>query len=168
MATQPKKFNIVIEKTFIYPLQVEAMTKKEAKQIAEKYKTKKSFWKLRDTEYLHEEKYRTERQNNALHLYFSQIAKALNDNDITMNETLSKFTDFDIFPSMESIKELWRNIQLKLFGFKSTRRLKKDEQIKQIHDPINKVLAENYGIHVPFPSRETLHYEKMSKEYSER
>ena len=161
---EKKKFNLVIRKTFIYPLEVEALTKKEAKQIAMDYKPKREKWILEDIEYIHEEKYKTELQGNALHLYCSQVSKALNEEGVTMVEVLDNFKKFDVFPTMESIKELWRNIQFKLFGFRSTTKLKKDGQIDLIYDPMNKVFSENYGIHLPFPERKLLEYEKMSHE----
>lgn len=160
-----KKFNVIIQKTFIYPLQVEALTKKQATEIAKQYKTKKEKWILDETEYIHEDKYRTTKQSNAVHLICSQWAKALTEDGITTAEVLEHFKTFDTFPTMEILKELWKKIQFKLFKTKSTKQLKKDGQIDLIYDPINKIFSENYGIHIPFPEQRLLDYDKMAQEH---
>ena len=59
--------------------------------------------------------------------------------------------------SRELVKEiLWRKVQKKYTGKKSTTELDSTGEITQIHDILNKFLSENFHIHVPFPSIETL------------
>jgi hypothetical protein len=94
---------------------------------------------------------RTSKQNAALHLWFDQLAKALNDDGFDMRAVISK----DIMWTPYNVKEyLWRPTQKALFGTKSTTRLNKTEQIDKIFDVINKVVGERCGIFIPFPSYE--------------
>lgn len=97
---------------------------------------------------------RSNRQNNALHLYLSKWAELLNENGIGMKMIVRN--DFDIPPTMELLKEnVWRKIQISMFNKHSTTELSTDE-INKIYDVINKEFGERYGLHVPWPCIETL------------
>ena len=99
-------------------------------------------------------KTRTNPQNRALHLYFSQLAKALNDEGYDMRTFISE--GIDIYWSPHNIKEhLWRPTMETMLGIKSTKQMKTGD-IDQIYDVINKAVGERTGIHIPFPSIETL------------
>ena len=109
---------------------------------------------------------RTQKQNSALHLYFEMIAEALNregyDVRIVLQVIAEKGVDF--MWSKELVKEvLWRKIQNKYLGKKSTTELDSIGDITEIYDILNKFLSQEFEIHVPFPSIETLEDDPTSK-----
>lgn len=102
---------------------------------------------------------RTEKQNNALHKYFEQIAEALNAEGYDVRLVLQVIAEkgVDFMWSKEIVKEvLWRKVQQKYLGKKSTTELDSTGEITQIYDMLNKFLSEEFQVHVPFPSIETL------------
>ena len=104
-------------------------------------------------------KQRTQAQNNALHLFFEQVAKALNDNGYDVRVVLQVIADkgVDMFWSKETVKELlWKKVQKKYLDKNSTTELDSVGEITEIYEMLNKFLGENFYIHVPFPSIETL------------
>lgn len=95
---------------------------------------------------------RSNAQNRALHLYFTECAKQFNELGFTFNYH-DPFTGHIIEMSWtgEMIKEyIWRPIQLTLFDKKSTTKLTTNE-INQIVDILSKHFAEN-GSDVQFPN----------------
>lgn len=97
---------------------------------------------------------RTDKQNNALHLYFKLLAEALNDSGQDMREVIRQEIDIPWTP--ETIKEyLWRPVQQKYLRKTSTAHLKKNE-IDKVFDIVNKVIGERTGVYVAFPSMESL------------
>ena len=97
---------------------------------------------------------RTTAQNRALHLLFTQIAEALNESGLDVREVIKVDTPWNSY----LVKDiLWRTIQRKVVRKEHTSDLSKDE-IDKIYEILNRALGEK-GIHVPFPSQETL-YEK--------
>ena len=94
---------------------------------------------------------RTLRQNNAMHLWFTQVAEALNDAGLTIQDIIKVERSW----TMESFKELvYKHYLLKKYGKKSTTKMTKEEMDK-IFDDINLWLGEK-GVHVPFPSIENM------------
>lgn len=90
-------------------------------------------------------------QNNALHLYFSQLADAFNDAGIDMRKVLKQ--DAPIPWTGENVKEyLWRPIQKTMLKKESTTQLNKQQDIDKIYDVLNRHLGERFGVHVDFPS----------------
>jgi Ser-tRNA(Ala) deacylase AlaX len=99
-------------------------------------------------------KTRTDRQNRALHLWFTQLARELNDNGQDMRQVISK--EIDIAWSPYTVKEhLFRTTMKAMYGYKSTKQLKTNE-IDKIFDVITKAIGERTGLFVPFPSLEQL------------
>lgn len=97
---------------------------------------------------------RTTKQNRALHLYFSQLAEALNDAGFDMRETIRQ--EIDIPWNAVTIKEyLWRPVMKKYTKEKSTKKLTTAD-IDKIFDIINRMIGERTGVYVPFPSIETM------------
>jgi len=89
-----------------------------------------------------------------LHLYFTQLAEALNDAGLDMRKTLKP--SIEIPWSSKSIKEyLWRPIMKAQCGKESTTELTTKE-IDQIFDVINRHLSEKFGLFVEWPSLESL------------
>lgn len=102
---------------------------------------------------------RTERQNRALHLWFTQLAEELNDGGYDVQLVLKKKLEMDWTP--ELIKEaLWRPAQKVILKKRSTTELKKGEDIDKVFEHLNRHLGEKFGIYVPFPHYEKGEYEK--------
>lgn len=121
--------------------------KRFAKEVLQRLEGKKVLIDIQT-----ERKICTTLQNRALHLYFSQLAEALNDAGYDMKKVIKvdvNWTDY-------SIKEyLWKPVQRSLFGKKSTTQLKTDE-IDKIYDVVNRAIGQRTGIHIPWPSIETM------------
>ena len=99
-------------------------------------------------------KKRTDRQNRALHLWFKQLAEALNEAGFDMRATIRE--DLDIPWNEKTVKEyLWRPVQKQYLLERSTTKLK-TKDIDKIFDIINKAIGERTGVHVPFPSIDSL------------
>lgn len=104
-------------------------------------------------------KTRTETQNKALHLFFTQLAEELNNAGYDMKKTLKP--EIDIPWSAHTVKEyLWRPIMTAQLGKTSTTELTTKE-IDQVFDVINRHLGEKFGIHVDFPSIDSLMFKQM-------
>lgn len=96
------------------------------------------------------EKQRTVQQNRALHRYFGLIAERLNEAGLDMKKVLKP--GVDIPWSTAAVKDyLWRPIQTLQLRKKSTTQLTTKE-IDVVYDTLNRLLAEKFGIHEPFPS----------------
>lgn len=107
------------------------------------------------------EKKRTDKQNKALHKYFSELAEELNDHGLDMRATLKE--EIEIPWTAESIKEyLWRPVMVKQLNKYSTTELT-TKDIDRVFDTISRHLADRFGFVVNFPSIETL-LEKHLKE----
>src|SRR3990167_8375392 len=93
---------------------------------------------------------RSSAQNDALHVYFRQIAEELNEKGLDLVQTLPKV---DIPWTEKLVKEaLWRPIQKTWVGKESTTRLTTTD-IDEVYDIVNKWLA-GLGIHIPFPTQD--------------
>ena len=104
-----------------------------------------------------ESKQRTAVQNNSLHLYCTEIAELLNEHGISL-EVFYKNIEAD--HTMESVKELWRSFARSKYGKVSTADLTTKE-LQAIYEEVNRHVAK-FGIHVPFPSEESLiNYEDL-------
>lgn len=104
---------------------------------------------------------RTNLQNKALHLYFTQLAKSLNDAGLDMKKVLKP--EVDIPWNGETIKEfIWRPVQKAQLNKESTTELTTKE-IDEVFDTINRHLAK-FGIHNLFPSIETIMDQLRSKD----
>lgn len=107
------------------------------------------------------EKTRTQLQNDSLHLWFSMLAKTLNEAGVDLRQVLTP--DVRVMPTDKNVKEfLWRPIQEAMFGKRSTTTLS-TQDIDKIYDVINRHLSENWLIQTPkFPNKED-QYEKRVK-----
>jgi len=101
--------------------------------------------------------HRTTKQHNALHLWFSQVADALNEKGIAPDVVLDVFkTGTQLQTTPEMIKNIWKSYQKQMFGTDTTLKLNRHEQIDIIFDIFNLALGEKFGIHIPFPDKESL------------
>ena len=105
---------------------------------------------------------RTRKQNKALHLYFTQVANALNEAGLDMRKVLKQ--SVDIPWTAERVKEfLWRPVQKTYLNKESTTELNKLKEIDEIWEILNRHLSEKFGIYIPFPSVETLMEEELKE-----
>ena len=105
---------------------------------------------------------RTSQQNNALHLYFSMLAQALNDAGFDMRKTVR--AGIDIPWTAINIKEyLWKPIQKEYLRKKSTKELNKNQDIDFCYDILNRAISERCGVSIPFPSYENTEPEEYQK-----
>jgi hypothetical protein len=101
-----------------------------------------------------EEKIRTIQQNKSLHLYFTQLAETLNDAGLDMRKVLRP--SISIPWTSANVKEfLWKPIMDFQLQKSSTTEMTTKE-IDQVYDTINRHLGETFGIHVEWPSLESL------------
>lgn len=107
------------------------------------------------------EKIRTDKQNRALHLYFTHLAEALNENGLDMRKTLKPSIEIPWTP--KTVKDyLWRPIMKAQVMKESTTELTTKE-IDLVFDTLNRHLSEKFGLSVPFPSIEELMMENRIK-----
>ena len=101
----------------------------------------------------------TRRQQNSLHVYLRQVARALNDAGYSIQEVLKNFT-MELEWSETSVKEiLWRTAQRKMFGKESTTQLSKQKEIEMVWEAMNRFLGEKLHIEsIPFPSLSEIEY----------
>jgi hypothetical protein len=94
---------------------------------------------------------RTGSQNDALHLWFTFLAEALNEAGLTVQEVLAQKMELNWTPYM--VKELlWKEAQKRLYGKDSTAKLDKVSEIDNIHDHLTRHLGEKFHIeYIPFP-----------------
>ena len=96
-------------------------------------------------------KQRSQTQNAALHLFCSQLAKALNSGGYDFRTFVKEGYPVP-FNEMLVKDFIWRPIQEAVTGKVSTTKPERGEY-SQIYDVLNLKIAE-YGIHVPWPSQE--------------
>lgn len=100
----------------------------------------------------HQEKQRTENQNKALYLFFTQLAQKLNESGLDMRKVLKP--TYNIPWTKTSVHDhLWIPIQKVMYGTASTTALPKHEQIDKIHEVIMRELGEKHEVeYLPFPN----------------
>lgn len=96
---------------------------------------------------------RTPDQNSALHLYFENLASALNESGFPLKMILGTKT-VELDWNAQMIKEnVWRPIQVALTGKKSTTSLDKVSEIDKVYEHLNRFFSNPpFGLYVPFPS----------------
>lgn len=94
-------------------------------------------------------KQRTSRQNNALHLWLSMVAQALNISGRDMRKTLKP--EIEIPWTKQTAKDhLWRPVQIAVCGHESTVDPDKIDYIKT-YEVLNRHFSEKFGIFIPWP-----------------
>lgn len=102
---------------------------------------------------------RTVRQNRALHLWCTKIAKVLNENNLYMTGIFGN----DILWTMELVKtQIVKGLIKQVFDIDSTTKLKRKE-IDKLIDMITQIFGEKKGIVIPpFPERKLWDEEKKN------
>lgn len=94
---------------------------------------------------------RTEKQNKAMHLYFTKVSEALNDAGYTVQATIPKYK-MEIAWTPQMIKELmFRTAMKSMLKIESTTQLKRDEDINLVYDVMDRFLGELGVESIPFP-----------------
>lgn len=95
---------------------------------------------------------RTARQNNALHLYCSQLADELNERGLDMRKVLKP--EIDIPWNKDSVKEhLWKPVQQVVIGKDSTANADTVDYT-HVYDVVNRHLGNKFGVSVHWPCLE--------------
>jgi len=98
---------------------------------------------------------RTDQQNKAIHLYFTQVAEALNDAGLTLEKVVKNFKMEHEWSSVTVKELLWREAQRYAVNKHSTTELDKFEEIEKVYDIVNRFLASIGVESIPFPSVES-------------
>lgn len=106
------------------------------------------------------EEKRTTQQNRSLHKYCTDVARELNNAGVPVSVFME---DIEADYTMDTVKMLWKAFARAKYGKTSTTELTK-KQIDEIYDEVNRHVA-RFGIHVEFPSRDLLDYQRI---YDER
>lgn len=130
----------------------------ETVEDMEKVKTLLTVLDLKVLEIENVKRTRTGQQNNALHLWFSQLAEALNEKNFDMRATIREGVAMPW--SGYSIKEyIFKPLMEQQFGKVSTTKLFKTQEIDLLFDIINREIIERTKGQVevpPWPCKESL------------
>lgn len=108
-----------------------------------------------------QEDIRSLQQNKSMHLWFEQIADALNDAGIEKKLTVGTV---DVPWSRETVKMIFKKIAFaQLRKFKTSQMTR--EEFGKVQETMNRFLAEQ-GLYIPFPSIEALEQELHDKKIS--
>lgn len=101
---------------------------------------------------------RTALQNRALHLACSQIAQQLNAAGYDFND--GKVIRIPVSFTQDNVKEyMFKRVMNALHpDIESTTELTTKE-VQEVYEELNRYLAENWGVSVPWPSQESLSME---------
>mgnify|MGYP001611955013 CR=1 FL=1 len=97
---------------------------------------------------LNKEKQRSLAQNNAMHLYFEQVAEAMQDAGYDIKQIIPN--NIEIPVTHQFIKSVWQNIGKEMFLKNHTAEFTKEE-VGQVELVFSRWLA-TFGITIPFPS----------------
>jgi hypothetical protein len=101
---------------------------------------------------------RTIYQNNALHLFFQQLADELNEKGFDMRAIIRQEVEIQ-WTGFTIKSHLWKPLQKALFNKKSTTKLAKNYEIDVVYDNLNRILVERTKGEVsipPFPSFDSM------------
>lgn len=133
-------------------VKVKARSKKEA---IEKAKIALEFLDVYSAKVIEDS--RTLRQNDSLHLLFSQLSKECLEKGIDMRQLVRE--EVPIPATTTNIKWLWKLLQEAMFKTDSTTKLKKTGQIDDVYDAFNDIIIERTKGQIslpPFPSLKNL------------
>jgi len=102
---------------------------------------------------------RTNKQNSALHLWFTLLAKQMADQGLDMRKVLKP--SVEITPTLELVKNtIWRPIQILKTGKESTTEITAKE-LQEIYDDVDKFFLSKHKIDLPFPNIKNLELMKL-------
>lgn len=94
---------------------------------------------------------RTTSQNKAIHKLFTDVATEMLAQGIERKTVVEDLGSYTVPIDAAFMKEVWRSIQYTQTGKMSTTQLETAE-VDKVYETFNRFLADNYGIHVPFPN----------------
>lgn len=101
-------------------------------------------------------KQRTSQQNKSLHKFCELLAEALNEAGYEMKAVLA-VKQVDIPWNKDRVKDvLWKPLQEAMTGKESTTELNTVDP-SEIYEVLNRHISQNFGVHVPWPSEESLY-----------
>ena len=139
-------------KKLIYTIEVEL----EAENIEsgkQHLKDVLKFSKARRIEIKHEPQKRSLNQNSALHLYFEMVEQEAREKGLTMDMIIKKPNELPI--TRHLLKDLFRLIGKTMYKKESTADLTKEE-LSEVVETFQKIVAERLDVTIPFPSEDTL------------
>lgn len=98
---------------------------------------------------------RTNQQSKSLHKLFTDVANEMLAQGIERRTVIEDLEGYTCPIDAEFMKSVWRAIQFTQTGKKSTTELSSAE-VDKVYDTFNRFLSEQYAIHVPFPSMQSL------------
>lgn len=99
---------------------------------------------------------RSDQQNRAMHLYFTQVAEALDREGHTVQQVVSAIRRAEIRVTPEIVKEvMWKPLQQVMYGKKSTTELSRSE-VDRVYEALNHFIGREFSLHVPFPSNDEM------------
>lgn len=102
---------------------------------------------------------RSVKMNNSLHLLFDQVAAELLAKGIERRTVMLDLEGYSCPVDPAFMKEVWRTIQFTQTGKMSTTQLTNAE-MSRVYETFQRFLAENYGVHCPWPSLEALYQQQ--------
>lgn len=101
-------------------------------------------------------KNRTVTQNASLHLYFQQMADAMNDAGYSHRKVWESMKDsFDIPVTALMIKEIAQKVSKDMFGTAHTSKLT-TVQMQDLYNTLSLGFGQSVGVALPWPSQESL------------
>ena len=101
---------------------------------------------------------RTNKQNNALHLWISQLVLELDNAGLDMKKVLKPTVDIPWTDALAK-EYLWKPVQKAMLGKESTRELDTGE-VSKVYETLNRHMANKFGVSIPFPEIFRLLYEE--------
>lgn len=98
---------------------------------------------------------RSSSQNKSLHKLFTDVATEMLAQGIERRTVMEDLEGYTCPVDDKFLKEVWRMIQYTQTGKQSTTELDTTE-IQRVYETFNRFLAENYGIHLPWPSYQSM------------
>ena len=93
-------------------------------------------------------------ENNAMHRYCDQLAKALNDAGLDFRQTLRQ--DIEVPWNGDLVKDfLWRPVQKAMTGHTSSKKPDRG-QYGKIYETLNRHTSAKWGLFVPWPCKDNM------------
>ena len=90
-------------------------------------------------------------QNSAAHLYFTQLAKAMNDSGYDVRKTIKMPVDF----TPDTVKEyLFKPVMMALYPDKASTTELSTTELSEVYENLNRLTSDKFGIGLEFPSYE--------------
>ena len=101
-----------------------------------------------------DEKQRTGQQNKSEHLWFEQLADALNDAGYDQKLVYAEIEKLEVPNTKQSVKAIFRAVAHQMYGVNSTAELTTAQTVA-VGDAVARGFAVKFGIDIPWPSEES-------------